>query len=152
LLKSVHSNTDNKWGASVKGAYVKLAALTLGSVIAWAAPTLASADDFAGSWAVSGVIHGDGPVVLSIAADCVFQQTGTIIAGTCKGPYGLGPASGTVVGPKIAFEAVVKATAPGGLSGALAFAGAVGPDNVIRGEVKYAGLPGHVGAFTAQRP
>lgn len=135
----------------MKGAHLSLAALALGSAIA-AAPSLASADDFAGTWAVSGVIHGDGPLVLTIAANCVFQQTGTIIAGTCQGPDGLGPASGTAVGPKIAFEADNRATAPNGVNGALAFAGTLGRDHVIRGEVKFAGLPGHIGAFTAHRP
>jgi hypothetical protein len=117
-----------------------------------AVPALVSADDFVGTWDVVGAIHADGPVVLNVTSVCVFQQTGTIISGTCKGQDALGPASGTAVGAKIGWTADVKATAPNGANGLFSFAGVLGADHIIRGEVKYAGLPGRVGTFTAHQP
>lgn len=129
----------------------KLIAMFAGAALA-AIPAIASSDDFVGIWDVVGAIHGDGPVVLNVTSVCVFQQTGTIIAGTCRGADALGPASGTAVGAKIGWDADVKATAPNGVNGLLSFAGVLGPDGVIRGEVKWAGMPGRVGTFTAHHP
>ncbi|MFI4935773.1 MAG: hypothetical protein ACHP7N_14215 [Caulobacterales bacterium] len=128
-----------------------MTALLAGSVVV-ATPVLARAEGYAGIWDVSGTIQSGGPVVLNIAAVCIFQQAGELISGTCQAPEAIGPATGTVDGRGISWQADVRPTAPNGASGAFAFAGTLGPDNVIRGEVKYSGMPGRVGAFTAQRP
>ncbi|HTX50406.1 MAG TPA: hypothetical protein VME40_13555 [Caulobacteraceae bacterium] len=135
----------------MKAIQTTLLAVFAGSGLA-AVPAIAGADDFAGTWDIVGAIHADGPVVLNVTSVCVLQQTGAIIAGTCKGADALGPASGTAVGAKIGWTADVKATAPNGANGLFSFAGVLGADGVIRGEVKYAGLPGRVGTFTAHHP
>jgi hypothetical protein len=135
----------------MKAIQVTLLAMFAGAALA-AVPALASADDFAGTWDIVGAIHGDGPVVLNVTSVCELQQTGTIIAGTCKGADALGPASGTAVGAKIGWTADVKATAPNGANGLFSFAGVLGADRIIRGEVKWAGMPGRVGTFIAHHP
>ena len=135
----------------MRAAQAKLFALILGTTLL-GAPTASYAFDYAGTWDIVGAIHADGPVVLNVSSVCVFQQTGTIISGTCKAPDALGPASGTADGAKIGWQADVKATAPNGANGLFTFVGVLGADGVIRGQVKWAGLPGRVGDFTAHHP
>lgn len=126
------------------------AALAAGAVLA-AGPTAAAGLDFSGTWHVSGTIMSGDRVVFSATPTCIFQQAGSTLTGTCKGPNALGPAAGRVDGANIAWQADMKAYTAIGASGVISCAGTVGPDGVIRGRMRYAGLPGLVGAFTAQR-
>jgi hypothetical protein len=149
--ESLRSGDCQKGEDDMRATLLKFAALLAGSAIA-GTPAIAFADDVAGAWNVSGTIQSATGAIVSIAGQCVFQQTGDLISGTCQGPFGLGPASGTARGASIAWEADIQATAPGGITSAMALAGTLGPDGVIRGEVKLSAMPGSVGAFIAQRP
>ena len=116
-----------------------------------AMPLAAAARDFSGSWHLSGTIQDNGRLVFTATPVCVFQQAGPKLTGTCKGPNSMGPAAGVVDGATISFQSDVTPISSIGATGALQCSGVLGPDGVIRGQMRFSGLPGLVGAFTAQR-
>jgi hypothetical protein len=113
------------------------------------APLMARADNFAGTWAVSGTL-GD-PVVARVSPVCVFKQDGDALQGSCKGPNGLGAASGAVDGAKITFQWNHVATTSQGMTGTSTFKGVLGGDGFVRGTWITSGIPNAWGTFTMQR-
>jgi hypothetical protein len=109
----------------------------------------ADAANFAGTWSVSGRIGN--PVVATSAPICVFRQSGNAIAGSCKGPNGIGSADGSVNGNAILWHWHVIATNSVGLAGTATYHGVWGSDGVIRGTWTHSRRPGYYGPFTAQR-
>jgi hypothetical protein len=109
----------------------------------------ADAANFAGSWAVSGRLGN--PVVATSAPVCVFRQAGNAIAGSCKGPNGIGSADGSVNGRAIAWRWHIIATNAVGLAGTATYRGVWGSDGVIRGTWTHSRRPGAYGPFTAQK-
>jgi len=116
------------------------------------APIAASAADFAGTWKVDGSEKQPGSTFV-IAAVCQFQQAGVVLTGTCKGPNGIGPASGKLVGPtKVEWECNVTPTDRVGFRGLIKLAGVMGADGVVRGEFSLSTAPALRGTFTQVRP
>lgn len=111
-------------------------------------PSLAQADTFAGTWAVSGTLGR--PVVGTVSPVCVFRQSGAAISGTCRGPNGIGSAVGAARGASIEWQWRIIATTRQGWSGIATFRGTLYRDGVIRGSWTHSGAPGYVGQFTAQ--
>jgi hypothetical protein len=98
--------------------------------------------NISGTWNVSGLIApGVGRNGDTWAPACVFQQSGTQLAATCKGPAAVGPAAGVVSGSAVTFEWNYTRDGP-------IFSGVIGADGVIRGSVTF---EGRTGTFTATR-
>jgi hypothetical protein len=116
---------------------------TLAFVAAVISPVAASAQvSMSGTWSVSGLIGPSGGINgVTWSPTCVFQQAGDRLAGTCRGPAGVGPAAGAVSGAVVTFQWQYT---PGGPI----FSGVAGPDGVIRGSVTF---DGRTGTFTAAR-
>lgn len=130
---------------------MKRTATILGAVfaLALALPTVANAANFAGTWAVSGILGH--PVTATASPVCVFRQSRNAISGTCKGPNGIGSALGAVNGSAIEWQWHIIATDPQGLSGIATFRGVLDADGVIRGTWHHSDNPAIIGTFTAQR-
>ena len=128
-----------------------LAAFILG-LAATAIPGGAQAADFSGRWAMSGTILDEGRLVFTATPVCVFQQAGGLLTGTCKGPNALGAANGNVVGRSVSWTADMRPYTAVGAAGTIECSGHLDADGVIRGVMRFSGLPGLTGAFTAQRP
>jgi hypothetical protein len=111
--------------------------------------SIADAANFAGTWSVSGRLGN--PVVATSAPICVFRQSGNAIAGSCKGPNGIGSADGAVNGRAIIWRWHVIATNSMGLHGTATYRGVWGSDGVIRGTWTHSRRPGYQGPFTAQK-
>jgi len=131
--------------------FVKLryASALAGFALAISFPGIAGAANFAGSWAFSGTLGN--PVLATSAPICVFRQNGSAISGSCKGPYGIGSANGSVNGSAIYFQWHVIATRAGGLGGIATYHGYWGGDGVVRGTWWHSTYPGIVGNFTGQK-
>lgn len=110
----------------------------------------ADAASFAGSWAVSGTLFAGSVVVGTSAPVCVFRQSGNTIAGSCKGPNGIGSVDGSVSGRAIVWRWHVIATTSIGLAGIATYRGVRGIDGVVRGSWTHSRRPGASGPFTAQ--
>ena len=67
----------------------RYAAALVGCAAVAAVPLVADAANFAGAWSVVGVMGR----VSNTAPTCVFRQVGNRVAGTCKGPAGIGSAA-----------------------------------------------------------
>jgi D-alanyl-D-alanine-carboxypeptidase/D-alanyl-D-alanine-endopeptidase len=117
-----------------------------------AAPASSGAADFSGEWDVDGVIQSDGQVVARTRPHCVFQQAGERLSGTCKGPNGLGVATGTVSGKTVSWRWEETGVTPNAVSGTAAFDGTQGADAVVRGAMSFSALPGMTGTFVQHRP
>ena len=128
-----------------------LSALAAGAALAGASGGAALAADLTGTWSVSGTIVAGGQIVASATPVCTFQQAGSQLSGTCKGPNAVGPAVGTVEGASVAWQWAANADTREGTSNIVRFHGTVGADGVIRGAVTFSAVPGRSGAFTQQR-
>jgi hypothetical protein len=113
------------------------------------APAAASAATFAGTWSVAGTIGN--PVVAKATPVCKLAQSGSKLAGTCRGPNGAGAAAGAVSGRAITLTWRVVATNAIGSSGIITYKGVLGNDGVIRGTWTFSTARGLVGTFTAIR-
>ncbi len=111
----------------------------------------AGAADFSGSWRMSGTIMDGERLVFTATPVCVFQQAGSLLTGTCKGPNALGPATGSVDGRSVSWTSEMRGYTAVGATGTIDCAGHLDPDGVIRGVLRFSGLPGLTGAFTAER-
>ena len=127
-----------------------LLALLAGVTIALAAGNTASAADFSGTWSASAVFEQNGQIAYTTTPVCTFQQSGSRISGTCKGPNALGPAVGTADGATISWQWTATANATG-RTGVSTWKGTLDSDGVIRGHMSGAAKPGVTAPFTAQR-
>ena len=127
-----------------------LLALLAGVTIALAAGNTASAADFSGTWSASAVFEQNGQIAYTTTPVCTFQQSGSRISGTCKGPNALGPAVGTADGATISWQWTATANATG-RTGVSTWKGTLDTDGVIRGHMSGAANPGVTAPFTAQR-
>jgi len=109
----------------------------------------AGAANFSGMWSVSGTMN-TGPTIAKVSPVCTLRQSGNALSGTCRGPNGVGTASGELNGARILFQWHVAATNSIGMSGVATFHGALGPDGVIRGTWTFTGFR-TTGTFTAIR-
>jgi hypothetical protein len=114
------------------------------------APLTADAADFAGTWTFSGTI-ASGDAVVTSAPVCVFRQSGDTVSGSCKGPNGIGSATGNLNGSALFFEWHIIPTNSRGLGGIATYHGVWGSDGVVRGTWSHSALPGIVGNFSGQR-
>jgi hypothetical protein len=120
-------------------------ALVAGAIVFAASPALAA--DVSGTWSASAIVERNGQIVYTTTPICTFQQSGTQISGTCKGPHAIGPAVGTAIGTRISWQWTATANATG-RTGVSTWIGTLNPDGVIRGKVSG---PGLTAPFTAQR-
>jgi hypothetical protein len=116
------------------------AAVLLGSVIATAlssAPVMAA--DFSSWWRIEAHYqNGSGATPV-----CFFQQAGSLLAGTCKGPNAIGAVEGQANGDQVMFTIHYRAYTPSGISGNGQFTVQRGPDgNMSVTSMNAAGVPG----------
>lgn len=109
---------------------------------------VASADGFAGTWTVHGVL-GNPPVAQATPV-CVFRQAGDRISGTCRGPNGIGAADGVASGNTIIWHWHIIATTSVGMPGVATFSGTLDPDGYIRGTWRHSSMPKVSGPFVAE--
>ena len=110
----------------------------------------AEAANFTGTWSVSGTM-AHGTMAAKVSPVCTLRQSGNTLGGSCRGPNGAGPATGTVNGSRVLWQWHVTATNSIGMSGVMTFHGTLGADNVVRGTWTASPLPGGVGEFTQIR-
>ena len=127
-----------------------LLALLAGVTIAAATESSASAADFSGTWSASAVFEQNGQIAYTTTPVCTFQQAGSRISGTCKGPNALGPAVGTANGATISWQWTATANATG-KTGVSTWKGTLDTDGVIRGHMSGSAMPRVTAPFTAQR-
>ena len=111
---------------------------------------LAQSADYSGKWLFSGLILS-GRTALSFAQVCDITQTGSQIAGLCKGPNGGCSAVGVVSGGSVDLTCQMTNVSNPSLSGVLTFHGAVAPDAIIRGTVVHSKAPGTSGQAAMTR-
>ncbi len=109
-----------------------------------------SASDVSGTWSVLGKINVAKHVVQA-APVCQFQQIGERLDGACEGPASRGPATGAIIGQRVAWRWDHAGFRPQGLKGESSFSGTLHANRVITGAWSYSGLPGATGTFTGQR-
>ena len=119
---------------------VGLIALVVGA----AQGALAQSGDYSGKWLFSGLVLS-GRMAVSFAQVCDITQTGSQIAGLCKGPNGGCSAVGVVSGGSVDLTCQVTNINNPSLSGVLTFHGAVAPDAIVRGTVVHSKVPGTIG-------
>ena len=107
---------------------------------------IAEAANFAGSWAVAGTMRNGA----TTAPVCVFRQVGNKVAGTCKGPSGIGSAAGVVSGSAIVWRWNRIATARIQVNGIVIYKGVWGAAG-LRGTWTDSASPGYVGTFSARK-
>lgn len=127
---------------------LRFAGASFGLALVVSTPLLAGAANFAGSWSFSGAMGR--PVVETIAPVCVFRQSGSVIAGSCKGPAGIGSAQGSTNGSAIVFQWTRIATSRLQANSVVTFRG-VSNGSAIRGTFTDSADPGYVGSFSAHR-
>ena len=123
---------------------VRTSALVMVALTAF--PGIADAANFAGTWTFSAVM-----ATAQSSPVCVLRQSGNAVAGTCKGPNGMGAASGIVNGNAILLRWSAIRTNAIGMSGLITYHGTWGSDGVIRGTWTASPIPGEVGTFSAQK-
>ena len=111
---------------------------------------LAQSSDYSGKWLFSGLILS-GRTALSFAQVCDVTQTGSQIAGLCKGPNGGGSAVGVINGGSVELTCQMTNLSNPSLSGLLTFHGAVAADAVVRGTVVHSKAPGTNGQAAMMR-
>jgi hypothetical protein len=126
------------------------AAVSAGLALITALPAQAQTPSFTGTWSVSGQMVA-GKFLATVAPVCTLQQAGSQVTGTCKGPNGIGPATGMASGANISWEWMITPTTPIAMSAIATFKGTLGPDGVVRGTWTNSNLPNASGPFTAQR-
>jgi hypothetical protein len=124
----------------------RYAAALVGCAAVAAVPLVADAANFAGAWSVVGVMGR----VSNTAPTCVFRQVGNRVAGTCKGPAGIGSAAGVVSGNAIKWQWNRIATQRIQVNGVVIYTGVWGP-NGLRGTWTDSAHPGLVGTFAARK-
>ena len=125
---------------------VGLIALVVGA----AQGALAQSGDYSGKWLFSGLVLS-GRIAVSFAQVCDITQTGSQIAGLCKGPNGGCSAVGVVRGGSVDLTCQVTNINNPSLSGVLTFHGAVAPDAIVRGTVVHSKVPGTSGQAAMMR-
>jgi hypothetical protein len=110
----------------------------------------AQSDDYSGKWLFSGLILS-GRMAVSFAQVCDITQTGSQVAGLCKGPNGGCSAVGVVSGGSVDLTCQMTNVNNPSLSGVLTFHGAVAADTVIRGSVVHSKAPGTTGQAAMMR-
>lgn len=125
---------------------VGLIALSVGVV----GGALAQSADYSGKWLFSGQVLS-GRMALSFAQICDLTQTGSQIAGHCRGPNGGGSAIGVVKGGNVDLTCQIANLNNPNLSGVLTFHGAVAPNVIIRGTVVHSKAPGTSGQAAMMR-
>jgi hypothetical protein len=110
----------------------------------------AQSADYSGKWLFSGLVLS-GRMALSFAQVCDITQTGSQIAGLCKGPNGGCSAVGVVSGGSVDLTCQMANVNNPSLSGVLTFHGAVAPDAIIRGTVVHSKAPGTNGQAAMMR-
>ena len=125
---------------------VGLIALVVGA----AQGALAQSGDYSGKWLFSGLVLS-GRIAVSFAQVCDITQTGSQIAGLCKGPNGGCSAVGVVSGGSVDLTCQVTNINNPSLSGVLTFHGAVAPDAIVRGTVVHSKVPGTNGQAAMMR-
>jgi hypothetical protein len=131
-------------------AKLRYGSVLLGFGLCLATPMAANASIFSGTWSVSGTLGN--PVAGTVAPVCKFVTSGSRIAGTCRGPNGVGNASGEFNGRAITFAWRHVATTSLGYTAIATFKGILGGDGVIRGTWRSSATPALLGRFTAIRP
>ena len=119
--------------------------LVLGFALAAAVvPTMASAADMGGAWAVDGAFSSMG---IKFSLVCHFAQVGTKFSGPCKDPQQAAPnaASGSVNGANVEFA---YDTVYMGVNLHMVYKGVAQPDGAISGAIDTGSVQG---AFTAAR-
>ena len=111
---------------------------------------LAQSSDYSGKWLFSGLILS-GRTALSFAQVCDVTQTGSQIAGLCKGPNGGCSAGGVINGGSVELTCQMTNLSNPSLSGLLTFHGAVAADAVVRGTVVHSKAPGTNGQAAMMR-
>src|SRR5664279_6412707 len=111
---------------------VGLIALAVGA----AQGAFAQSGDYSGKWLFSGLILS-GRMAVSFAQVCDIAQTGSQIAGLCKGPNGGCSAVGVVNGGDVELTCQMTNLNNPSLSGVLTFYGAVAADAIVRGIVVH---------------
>jgi hypothetical protein len=107
---------------------------------------VASAANFAGTWTFSAIMPNARTTPV-----CVFRQVGSRISGSCKGPNGIGSASGIVNGNAILFSWSHIPTNAIGMRGTATYHGVWGSDGVVRGTWVDSAIRGESGTFTGQK-
>jgi hypothetical protein len=120
----------------------------VGIALAAFSPDMVSAADFAGAWAISGVMgHSE---ISATAPVCVLRQLGNKVAGTCKGANGIGSAAGVVGGSKIVLRWNRIARDRLQVNGVVIYSGTWGSAG-LRGTWTDSARPGVVGTFAARK-
>ena len=110
----------------------------------------AQSTDYSGKWLFSGLVLSGG-MALSFAQVCDIAQTGSQIAGLCRGPNGGCSAVGVANGGGVDLTCQMTNLNNPSLSGVLTFHGAVAPDAIIRGTVVHSKAPGTSGQAAMMR-
>jgi hypothetical protein len=106
--------------------------------------------DFSGKWSLSGQIIA-GNVFMSFAQICDLKQTTDQLAGPCHGPNGACSAVGVVSGAKIDLTCRTTNTNSPGFAGVTTFHGALGSDEIVRGQCSNSRFPKVNGVFAMMR-
>lgn len=96
---------------------------------------------YSGKWLFSGLIIAN-PSVFSFAQICDLQQTGTQIAGACRGPNGGCSAVGVVDGGHVDLTCRTTFINNPNLAGVLTFHGDLQSDGIVRGACTHSRSPG----------
>jgi hypothetical protein len=125
--------------------------LALATLIAAAlAAGSAWADSVAGTWRINGTFMYGGRVVSTATPTCTFQQVGSVVSGTCRGPGAIGPITGQVVRGAVSLRWAHTAIAPNGITGYTDFNGGFVNSRLVRGTITSPDMPGS-GPFTMAR-
>jgi hypothetical protein len=120
------------------------------SVVAAARSAQAQQVDFSGKWSLSGQIIA-GRNFMSFAQICDLKQTGDQLAGPCRGPNGGCSAVGVINGASVDLTCRTSYTNSPNLAGVSTFHGALGKDEIVRGECTHSRFPGASGVFAMMR-
>jgi hypothetical protein len=124
--------------------------LLLLAATALAQSALAEETDYSGRWLFSGLVTG-GRAALSFAQVCDLSQTGTQVAGSCRGPNGGCSAVGVVNGGQIDLTCRVTVPNNPSINGVITFHGNLSPDGVLRGSCSHSRAPGIPGQAAMMR-
>lgn len=120
------------------------------SVVGAARGAQAQPVDFSGKWSLSGQIIA-GRTFMSFAQICDLKQNGDQLAGPCRGPNGGCSAVGVINGASVDLTCHTSYTNSPNLAGVSTFHGALGKDEIVRGECTHSRFPGASGVFAMMR-
>jgi hypothetical protein len=118
--------------------------------VSLAAGAYAQSVDYTGQWLFSGLVLSGGNA-LSFAQVCDITQTGSQIAGRCRGPNGFCSAVGVVDGDNVDLTCQITSLNNPNFSGVLTFHGSAAPNAIIRGTVVHSKAPGRRGQASMMR-